>query len=168
MPSTELKCGKATKFNAHSLPQIPQCHLASSFNVTDEPPIAVSKLLNLAVHWPSKVWPVGMIARKRRECLKFNTPLDVSFQKSTKVFPYYSISVMNSTFLSVSSMNTLLAILKVTDARREVILASGQNHPFPWRHLPPPGIQRIFRLPSRKLILWWPTKAGIMKRKRSS
>ena len=30
----------------------------------DEPPIAVSKFLNLAVHWPSKVWPVGMIARK--------------------------------------------------------------------------------------------------------
>ena len=27
-------------------------------------PIVVSKLLNLAVHWPSKVWPVGMIARK--------------------------------------------------------------------------------------------------------
>ena len=26
-----------------------------------EPPIAVSKLLSLAVHWPSKVWPVGMI-----------------------------------------------------------------------------------------------------------
>ena len=134
----------------------------------DEPTIAVSKLLNLAVHWLSKVWPVGMITRKRRECLKFNAPLDVSFQKSTKVFPYYSISVINSTFLSVSSMNTLLAILKVTDARRDVILASGLNHPFPWRHLPPPGIQRIFRLPSRKLMLWWPTKAGIMKRKRSS
>ena len=30
----------------------------------DEPPIAVSKFLNLAVHWPSKVWPVGMISRK--------------------------------------------------------------------------------------------------------
>ena len=31
----------------------------------DEPPIAVSKLLNLAMHWPSKVCgPVGMIARK--------------------------------------------------------------------------------------------------------
>ena len=24
----------------------------------------MSKLLNLAVHWPSKVWPVGMTARK--------------------------------------------------------------------------------------------------------
>ena len=30
----------------------------------DEPPIAVSKILNLAVYWPSKVWPVGMTARK--------------------------------------------------------------------------------------------------------
>ena len=29
-----------------------------------EPPIAVSKPINLAVHWPSKVRPVGMIAVK--------------------------------------------------------------------------------------------------------
>ena len=39
-----------------------------------------------------------------------------------------SISVMKSKFLSVSSMtsmNTLLAILKVTDTRRDVILAGG-------------------------------------------
>ena len=52
-----------------------------------------------------------------------------------------SISVTNLKFLSVSSMNTLLAILKVTDARRDVILAGmagGLNHRFPWRHLPPP------------------------------
>ena len=48
------------------------------------------------------------------------------------------ISVINSKFLSVSSMNTLLAILKVTDARLDVILAGGLNHRFPWRHLPPP------------------------------
>ena len=48
-----------------------------------------------------------------------------------------SISVINSKFLSVSSMNTLLAILKVTDARRDVILTGGLNHRFPWRHLPP-------------------------------
>ena len=49
-----------------------------------------------------------------------------------------SISVIKSKFLSVSSMNTLLAILKVTDARRDVILAGGMYHRFPWRHLPPP------------------------------
>ena len=34
-------------------------------------------------------------------------------------------------------MNTFLAILKVTDARRDVILAGGLYHIFPWRHLPP-------------------------------
>ena len=34
-------------------------------------------------------------------------------------------------------MNTLLAILKVTDARRDVILTGGLNHRFPWRLLPP-------------------------------
>ena len=49
------------------------------------------------------------------------------------------ISVVKSKFLSVSSMNTLLAILKVTDARRDVILAGGLYHRFPWRHLPPHG-----------------------------
>ena len=38
-----------------------------------------------------------------------------------------SIPVIKSKFLSVSSMNTLLAILKVTDARRDVILAGGLN-----------------------------------------
>ena len=48
-----------------------------------------------------------------------------------------SISVIKSKFLSVSSMNTLLAILKVTDARPDIILAGGLYHRFPWRHLPP-------------------------------
>ena len=47
-----------------------------------------------------------------------------------------SISVINSKFLSVSSMNTLLAILKVTNGRRDVILAGGLNHRFSWKHLP--------------------------------
>ena len=49
------------------------------------------------------------------------------------------ISLVNSKFLSVSSMNTLLAILKVTDARRDVILAGGLNHRFLWTP-PPPSI----------------------------
>ena len=49
-----------------------------------------------------------------------------------------SISVINSRFLSVSSMNTLLVILKVTDARHDVILAGGLCQRFPWRHLSPP------------------------------
>ena len=48
-----------------------------------------------------------------------------------------SISVIKSQFSSVSSMNTLLAILKVTDTRRDVILAGGLYHRFPWRHLSP-------------------------------
>ena len=50
-----------------------------------------------------------------------------------------SISLIKSKFLSVSSMTTLLAILKVTNARRDVILAGGLYHRFPWRHLPPPS-----------------------------
>ena len=46
------------------------------------------------------------------------------------------ISVIKSTFLSVSSMNTLLAILKVTDTKRDVILAGGLYHRFPGDTIP--------------------------------
>ena len=49
-----------------------------------------------------------------------------------------NISVIKSKFLSVNSKNTLLAILKVSDARRDVRLAGGLYHRFPWRHSPPP------------------------------
>ena len=35
-------------------------------------------------------------------------------------------------------MNTLLAILKVTDVRRDIVMAGGLNNRFPWRHLPLP------------------------------
>ena len=55
------------------------------------------------------------------------------------------ISVIKLKFLSVSSMNTLLAILKVTAARRDVILAGGLYHRFPWRHLPTPPLPLRFR-----------------------
>ena len=56
-----------------------------------------------------------------------------------------SISVVKSKFSSVSSMNTLLAILKVTDARLDVILAGGLYHRFPWgHHNPPPPLHGTF------------------------
>ena len=41
-----------------------------------------------------------------------------------------SISVIKSKFLSVYSMNTLLAILKVTDVRRDIIMAGALYHSF--------------------------------------
>ena len=50
------------------------------------------------------------------------------------------ISVIKSKFVFVSPMNTLLAILKVTDARRDVVLAGGLYQRFPWRHLPSPAL----------------------------
>ena len=57
--------------------------------------------------------------------------------KSTNPRNRNSISVIKPKFSSVASMNTLLAILKVTDARRDAILAGGLYHRFPWRHLSP-------------------------------
>ena len=52
------------------------------------------------------------------------------------------ISVIKSKFLSVSSMNSLFAILKITDARRDVILAGGLYHRFPLEKPPPPPSPR--------------------------
>ena len=55
-----------------------------------------------------------------------------------------SISLTKSKFVSVSSMNTLLTILKVTYERRDVILAGGLYHRFPWGHIPPPpGVKML-------------------------
>ena len=72
-----------------------------------------------------------------------------------------SIVVINSKFLSVSSMNTLFGILKVTNARRDVILAGELNHRFPWRHHPPsfpllpppPLIYDEFHVPDVLIVL---------------
>ena len=40
-------------------------------------------------------------------------------------------------------MNTLLAILKGTDARCDVILAGGLYHRFPCTHSPPPPVYSL-------------------------
>ena len=61
--------------------------------------------------------------------------MTIEISKSKKSERYFRDKIE---FLSVSSMDTLLAILKVTDTRRDVILAGGLYHRFPWRHLPPP------------------------------
>ena len=57
-----------------------------------------------------------------------------------------SISVIKSKFLSVSSVKILLTILKVSNARRDVILAGGLYHRFPRRHpsSPPPPDQDFY------------------------
>ena len=97
------------------------------------------KILSSCVHWPSKcdssVWLPVKIARRQKEVLKTHYPLDVSSQKSTKVCFSMTIGILkfpdprNRDSISViNSKDTLLAILKVTDARRDVILAGGLNH----------------------------------------
>ena len=80
-----------------------------------------------------------------------------------------SISAIKSKVLSVSSMNTLLASLKVADARRYAILAGGLYHRFPWRHpFPaPPWYEKRWYLvlisphcnwPDKILMVtWWNT-----------
>ena len=51
-------------------------------------------------------------------------------------------------------VNTLFTILKVTNARRDVILVGGLNHRFPWRHHPPYSPAPLPR------DLWWISCAG--------
>ena len=63
--------------------------------------------------------------------------MTIGILKSPKPRNRNNISEINSKFLSVSSTITLLAILKVTDAIRDIILAGRLNHRFPWRHLSP-------------------------------
>ena len=74
--------------------------------------------------------------------------MSIGILKSPNPRKRNSISTINSKFLSVSLMNTLLTILKVTDATRDVILAGGLSHRFPWRHRPP-GTPTIFFRPMR-------------------
>ena len=69
-------------------------------------------------------------------------------------------------------MNTLLAILKVTDAKRDVILAGELYHRFPWRHLPPnppnpPCLGFIFirngesyEQYNYETVIYWPSVKG--------
>ena len=70
-----------------------------------------------------------------------------------------SISVIKSKFLSVSLMNILLAILKVTDASRDVILAGGLQHRFLWRHLFPPPPHPHWLCLCCFLTVSWPINA---------
>ena len=53
-------------------------------------------------------------------------------------------------FIRLFLMNASLAIFKVTDAKRDVILAGGLYHRFPLPHPPPtpltPGLGQIFKV----------------------
>ena len=86
------------------------------------------------VSWPLITTPQTNVISKTYLSLVFYDNRNLKIYKSKKSEQY---SVIKSNFLSDSSMNTLLAILKVTDVRRDVILAGGLYHRFPLRHLPP-------------------------------
>ena len=72
-----------------------------------------------------------------------------------------SISVIKSKFLSVSSMNTLLAILKVTDARRDVILTGRLYRRFPWRHLPSRLVRTVVKDTGNAQLTTLAAKTGL-------
>ena len=122
----------------------------------------MSKILNLAVHWPSKVWPVGMIARKICSTIERNLKnsfhhwtfhsqkvlkssfffMTIGTLKSPKPRNRNSISMIKLKFLSVSSMNTLLAfeshwreMWRHTDSR--TVPQISLETPLP---PPPPGV----------------------------
>ena len=69
--------------------------------------------------------------------MKYNlTTLKIYFKQGRKFKFFCQIGLKYRKKVS-KSMNTLLAILKVTGAIRDVILAGGLTHRFPWRHLSP-------------------------------
>ena len=89
--------------------------------------------------------------------------MSIGILKSLNLRKRNSISMINSKFLSVSLMNTLLTILKVTDATSDVILAGGLNHRFPWRHLPPWNSHIFFRPMSIKNAAKFLVSATLLK-----
>ena len=79
-------------------------------------------------------YSTGRFIPKEYQSLVFYGKRDRNNGKSKKSEQYFRDKF---DIFSVSSMNTLLSILKVTDAKRDFALAVGLNHRFPWRHLPP-------------------------------
>ena len=55
--------------------------------------LLLSKFLNLVVHWPSKMWPVGIIARKIcskiEKSLVFHDNRNLTISKSKKSEQYF-------------------------------------------------------------------------------
>ena len=80
-------------------------------------------------------YSTGRLVPKKYLSLNFYDNRNLKISKSKKSEQYFRDTI--EIFIR-SSMNTLLATLKVTDARRDVTLAGGLYHTFPWRHLPPP------------------------------
>ena len=86
------------------------------------------KFHNLAVHWQlhhytTHHYTTGHFIPNKYLSQVFYENRDLKISKSKKSEQYFPDKI--DFFLSVSSMNTLLAILKGTDARRDVILAGG-------------------------------------------
>ena len=113
----------------------------------------------------------GDLLDDRSGSLKFITPLDVSFEKSTKywfsmttgilaspnLWNWNSICVRSLNFYPSLRQTLLLAmILKVSDAKRDVILARGVYQSFPWRRLPHP-VSFLLRTKSRGTRLSGPS-----------
>ena len=72
--------------------------------------------------------------------------------------------MIKSKFLSVSSMNTLLVILKVTGVRRDIIPAGGLYHRFSWTHLPPLLVRKqlSLRFVQVYLLRWATVVSGLI------
>ena len=85
-------------------------------------------------HYTTHHYTTGHFIPNKYLSLVFYENRDLKISKSKKSEQYFRDKI--EFFLFVSSMNTLLAILKGTDARRDVILASGLYRRFPWRHRP--------------------------------
>ena len=141
------------------------CHLASSFNATASVTGRYTCPQNLLDHRNESFkihYTTGRLLPIKDQCLDSYDNKDLKITKSKTSEQYFRDKFV---ILSVSSMNTLLAILEVTDARRDVILAGGLNHRFPWRHLPPNHPRRAYHTMPRFLCYYsgpfWSTFSNI-------
>ena len=100
--------------------------------------ITVSKPLNLAVHWPSKVWPVGMItddcSTVEKNLKKLITPLDRKKYLNLVFYDNRNLKISNSKKSERYFRDKIEIFIRLVDE----LFVRHRYHRFPWRNLPPP------------------------------
>ena len=100
--------------------------------------IIVSKPLNLAVHWPSKVWPVGMItddcSTVEKNLKKLITPLDRKKYLNLVFYDNRNLKISNSKKSERYFRDKIEIFIRLFDE----LFVRHRYHRFPWRNLPPP------------------------------
>ena len=97
--------------------------------------ITVSKPLNLAVHWPSKVLPVGMItddcSTVEKNLKKLITPLDRKKYLNLVFYDNRNLKISNSKKSERYFRDKIEIFIRLFDE----LFVRHRYHRFPWRNL---------------------------------